>query len=159
MTNNNPVVSASYSHLGICVSDIERSKAFYKEALGFSEGAVFDVGNEVKDLVGVDGDLTMTSQMMVLGAFVIELIYFKDGRAFGVEGLRAMNQLGMTHLSFIVEDVDAAAAHAVACGATLLPSTRTSVEIPGSDSLELVFCLDPDGTRIELYRPSTPLEL
>lgn len=155
MTNNKFQLRASYSHIGICVSDIERSKAFYKDALGFSEGAVFDVGNEVKNLVGVDGDLDMTSQMMVLDAFVIELIYFKDGRAFGAEGLRPMNQLGMTHLSFIVEDVDAAAEHLVACGATLLPSTRTSVEMPGGDPLELVFCLDPDGTRVEVYKPST----
>lgn len=155
MSDNKPVIRATYSHIGICVSDIERSKTFYKNALGFTEGAVFDANNEVNNLLGLAGNVEMTSQMMMLDTFVIELIYFKDPSAFAAEELRPMNQLGLTHLSFIVDDVDSAAAHAVACGAKLLPSTRTTVEFPGSDPTELVFCTDPDGTRIELYKPSS----
>lgn len=155
MSTNKPAFKATYSHIGLCVSDIDRAKAFYINALGFSEGAVFDADNRMKDLLGLDADIDMTSQMMVLDTFVVELIYFKSPTAFGAEGLRPMNKLGMTHLSFIVEDVDASAAHLVACGATLLPTTRTTVDFPGSDPTELVFCTDPDGTRIELYKPSS----
>lgn len=155
MSDTKPVLRATYSHIGLCVADIERSKAFYKEALGFVEGAVFDANNAVNNLLGLDGNVEMTSQMMILDTFVVELIYFKEPRAFAVEGLRAMNQLGMTHLSFVVDEVDSAAAHLVACGATLLPSTRTTVDFPGSDPTELVFLTDPDGNRIELYKPSS----
>jgi catechol 2,3-dioxygenase-like lactoylglutathione lyase family enzyme len=158
MSDNKPVLRATYSHIGICVSDIERSKHFYKEALGFSESAVFDANNTVNNLLGLAGNVEMTSLMMVLDTFVIELIYFKDPSAYAAEALRPMNQLGLTHLSFTVGDVDSAAEHLVACGASLLPSTRTTVEFPGSDPTELVFCTDPDGTRIELYKPSSSLQ-
>ena len=136
MSDNKPVLRATYSHIGICVSDIECSKAFYKDALGFTEGAVFDANNEVNNLLGLEGNVEMTSQMMVLDTFVIELICFKEPSAFTAEGLRPMSQLGLTHLSFIVDDVDSAAAHVVACGAKLLPSTRTTVEFPSSDPTE-----------------------
>lgn len=155
MTTKSPVFKATYSHIGLCVADIERAKAFYINALGFSEGAVFDADNRMKELLGLAADIDMTSQMMVLDTFVVELIYFNSPTAIKAETPRPMNLLGMTHLSFIVADVDAAAAHLVACGASLLPTTRTTVEFPGSDPTELVFCTDPDGNRIELYKPSS----
>lgn len=150
-----PVIQATYSHIGVCVTDLEKSKAFYNNALGFSEGAVFEANNQVNALLGLNGNVEMVSQMMTLGSFTIELIYFKDPKAFSSGQLRAMNQLGLTHLSFIVEDVDAAAKHLEACGATILHDTRSTVDFPGSEPTVLVFCTDPDGTRIELYKPSS----
>ena len=155
MSNKSPVLKASYSHIGVCVSDLERSKAFYREALGFVEGAVFESGNEVKQLVGIDNDIEMISQMMVLDTFVVELICFKRPLTVSSGELRAINQTGLTHLSFVVEDVDAAAKHLASCGAKVLSSTHTNIEVADDDSTELIFCTDPDGTRIELYKPSS----
>lgn len=54
------------------------------------------------------------------------------------------NQLGLTHLSFLVDDVDVAACRLVELGGEILPLTR---QRPGID---LVFLADPDGTRVEL---------
>lgn len=155
MSDTDGLIKARYSHVGLCVSEIERSKAFYQQALGFIEGAVVDSGNEVKKLLGLDCDISMRSQMMVLDNFVIELIYFTEPEVSSEAKLRAINQTGLTHLSFIVDDVDLAAKHLVNCGGSLLASTRTRIEFPGSDPTELVFCTDPDGTRIELYKPSS----
>ena len=31
------------SHIGICVSDLEKSLAFYRDGLGFEEGPEFDI--------------------------------------------------------------------------------------------------------------------
>ena len=53
----------------------------------------------------------------------------------------------MTHLSFYVTDVDAAAAQLVDLGAKLLDDTRTAL-----GDFELVFLADPDGVRIELMK-------
>ncbi len=150
----NPVFKATFSHIGICVSDIKRAKCFYKDAFGFADGAVYESKNDINDLLGLSGNVEMTSQMLILGSLVIELIYFKDPKAFSSGNVRPMNQCGLTHLSFIVEDVDKAAAHLKTCGAQILYTTRTVLDsTTGGDPAVLIFCTDPDGTRIELYKP------
>lgn len=85
----------------------------------------------------------IVSQMVTHGRRKIELLGWTSPAPEGPPSSRR-NQLGLTHLSFYVADVDAVAARLVACSGTLLPDTRRS---PGID---LVFVADPDGTRIEL---------
>jgi lactoylglutathione lyase len=60
-----------------------------------------------------------------------------------------MNQLGLTHLSFRVDDLAGVAARIEALGGQLVPSTRTSLDLGGT-ALDFVYCTDPDGVRIEL---------
>ncbi len=151
-----PQFTASCSHIGLCVADLERARRFYREALGFAEEAVFAVENTINDLLGIPDNVVMTSQMMRHGNLVIELIHFSSPATIS-GGLRAMNQLGLTHLSFVVDDVDIAAAHLEACGGAVLRDTRTVFAFPDADPTILIFCTDPDGTRIELYRPSSSL--
>ncbi|HEY1466144.1 MAG TPA: VOC family protein, partial [Acidimicrobiales bacterium] len=57
------------------------------------------------------------------------------------------NQLGLTHLSFYVDDVDATATALVAAGGAVIGSTRTT-----SEGIDLLFLRDPDGVRVELMR-------
>lgn len=151
-----PQSTATYSHIGLCVADLGRARRFYQEALGFVEEAVFTVENTINDLLGIPQQVAMTSQMMRQGNLVIELIHFSSPPAFS-GGLRSMNQLGLTHLSFVVDDVDSAAAHLEACGGTVLRDTRTVFSFPDADPTILIFCTDPDGTRVELYKPSSRL--
>jgi catechol 2,3-dioxygenase-like lactoylglutathione lyase family enzyme len=87
--------------------------------------------------------VTLRSQMITLDAMKIELLHYTSPGVDGVPSARR-NQLGLTHLSFWVADVDKAAAALVACGGTILPDTR---QAPG---IELVFLADPDGVRVEL---------
>ena len=58
-----------------------------------------------------------------------------------------MNQVGLTHLSFVVGDLDALLAKLRALGATVLEATRLDSQGKGSNA---IFVTDPDGTRIEL---------
>ena len=60
-----------------------------------------------------------------------------------------MNQLGLTHLSLRVDDVDGLAATIEALGGTVVPATRTTFELPEA-RLDFLYCTDPDGVRIEL---------
>ena len=60
------------------------------------------------------------------------------------------NHLGLTHLSFIVEDVDAAAMELEQYGGTIIEGTRSGQDEPRS--VQIVFLADPDGTRVELMR-------
>ncbi len=59
-----------------------------------------------------------------------------------------MNQLGLTHLSLRVHDVDAVASAIESLGGTVVADTRTT--FGSSDVLDFVYCTDPDGVRIEL---------
>ena len=60
-----------------------------------------------------------------------------------------MNQVGLTHLSLRVDDVEAAAATIEALGGSVVRSTRTTLEF-GDSTLDFLYCTDPDGVRIEL---------
>jgi predicted enzyme related to lactoylglutathione lyase len=57
-----------------------------------------------------------------------------------------MNQLGLTHIAFVVEDLEATAKRIAECGGE--PLRHTFVSSPAGD---MMFATDPDGTRLELW--------
>ncbi len=136
-----------WSHVGLCVSDLERSLRFYCDGLGGTRAERFELdGRQIPGLaeaLEVPAPAVIVSQMVTHGRLKIELIAWTSPCADGTPATRR-NQLGLTHLSFYVRDVDATAARLVEHGGMLLPSTR---QAPGID---LVFLADPDGTRVEL---------
>jgi lactoylglutathione lyase len=79
----------------------------------------------------------------------IELLAFASPPVIGSRQRRPMNQLGFTHLSLRVSDLEAMADAIEAAGGQVVRTTRTSLDVGGMD-LDFVFCTDPDGVRIEL---------
>ena len=106
----------SFSHLGICVSDLERSLRFYCEGLGFEPVASHQVGDEFAALMEVEG-VRLESRMLCRDGVTIELLGFEAPATTGDGTRRPMNQLGLTHLSLRVDDVDGLAATIEAWGA------------------------------------------
>ncbi len=141
-------MSSSFSHLGICVSDLEVSLRFYCEGLGFVEVAAHDVGEEFATLMEVDG-VRLRSRMIAKDGLTVELLGFEVPGVTGDGSRRPMNRRGLTHLSFRVDDVASTAATIEDLGGTVLRSTRTEVPTGGM-TLEFIYCTDPDGVRIEL---------
>jgi len=139
---------AAFSHFGICVSDLERSLAFYCGALGFEKAESHEIGTEFAALMDLP-DVAVTSQFIRRGPTAIELLAFRDPSPFGERTRRAVNQLGLTHLSFRVEDVPATAARIVELGGSIVESSRTTIDLGGT-ALEFLYCTDPDGVRVEL---------
>ncbi len=133
------------SHMGICVSDLARSVEFYRDALGFTLGAGFPVGGEAADLVGIPG-AELEVQFVMKDGLLVELIHYFSPTCIGPSTPRPCNQLGMTHLSLRVADIDTMCALVEAKGGAVIKGTR--VKSRG----ELIFCTDPDGTRIELMQ-------
>ena len=64
-----------------------------------------------------------------------------------------MNQLGLTHLSVRVADVDATAARIRELGGAVHEHTRCKFDGPDGSTSDFVYCTDPDGVRIEPIGP------
>jgi lactoylglutathione lyase len=138
----------TFSHFGICVSDLERSLRFYCDALGFEKAESHSIGSEFAQLMDLP-DVSVTSQFIRKDGTAIELLAFSEPAPFGDRERRAVNQLGLTHLSFRVADVEAVAARVVQLGGTVVESSRTAIDFGGTQ-LTFVYCTDPDGVRVEL---------
>lgn len=136
------------SHVGLAVSDLEASLRFYTEGLGFETGPRFEAGDDVAAVSEVAAPVRTTSQYMTKDGFRLELLGWD---APGVQGVpsKARNQLGLTHLCFEVDDIDATEARLMALGATGVPDARVVVDRDPA-KISIVIVADPDGTRIEL---------
>ncbi len=138
------------SHLGLCVSDLQRSLRFYCEGLGFTEAEGYDLDEQMLEglerALEVDAPVELRSQMITNGDLKIELLHFGAPVAVG-SASASRGQIGFTHLSLFVDDVDEVAARLAELGGTVLPSTRAKL------GYEVVFVADPDGARVELMAP------
>jgi catechol 2,3-dioxygenase-like lactoylglutathione lyase family enzyme len=139
---------AAFSHFGICVSDLERSLRFYCDALGFEKAESHAIGSEFAQLMDLP-DVAVTSQFIRRGSTAIELLAFSEPLPVGSAERRPVHQLGLTHLSFRVHDVDAVAARVVERGGSVVESSRTVIDFGGTP-FQFVYCTDPDGVRVEL---------
>lgn len=144
---------ARVTHLGICVSDLEASLAFYRDALGFETLSELEAsGPETSALLALP-DARLRAVYLRRDGFVIELLHYRRPGAVGDGAPRAMNRLGLTHLSLRVPDLGAAIAALEDHGANVLHETRIENRQLGARA---VFALDPDGTRIELVESRAP---
>ena len=139
-------VRFSLSHLGICVTDLERSLRFYCDGLGFARAESHAIGNEFADALEVPRDVELTSQFIRREDLSIELLHYRSPEAHGRPS-ETRNHLGITHLSFVVDDLDRAVERLTECGGTLLETTVTKQE-----GIQLLFVRDPDGVRVELMQ-------
>ena len=136
-------MESTYSHVGVCVSDLDRSLRFYCEALGFEKAESHAIGSEFAQLMDLP-DVAVTSQFIRQGTTTIELLAFTEPAPIGPTERRPIHQRGLTHLSFRVTDLRATAALVVSidigtghCGAS---SSRTGTIRRNSSSAEIGAC-------------------
>lgn len=137
------------NHVGLRVRDLDASKRFY-EALGFTEKFSMDVDDAPTDrLLSLDPPLGLRVVYLTDGPFVLELLTFDEHEGRADE--RVITDIGLTHLSIGVDDVEAAKAAVVDNGGEVVTS---------SDLGAAVMVRDPDGQMVELLqtalRPVTP---
>ena len=142
------------SHIGLCVSNLERSLAFYRDALGFRELSALEVsGVETDRLLELEG-VKLRASYLERDAVRVELLCFDAPGSTGPAEPAPANRLGLTHLSLRVDDLDFAIHAVERAGGRGLPHTR--VESPRFQ-MRAVFVVDPDGLRIELLQaPGDP---
>lgn len=140
--------SVRYSHTGCCVTDLERSRRFYVEALGFTEVLAFDVtGPEAARLMGLAEPVRLRALYLRRDGFVLELLGFSEPPPEPPSTWSILRP-GLTHVSLMVDDLDAACARVTACGGRV----RDAGRVAGA-----VFVEDPDGQVVELLAPGSPL--
>lgn len=133
---------AIVNHVGLCVSDLERSRRFYEELLGFGHQRDLQVPDQATArLLQVPAPVGLTAVYLERDGFVLELLHFdRDGNAPQRE--RSFTEPGLTHLSVSVDDLAATCARVAELGGEVLEDT----EIPGM----AVMIRDPDGQLVEL---------
>ena len=137
------------SHIGICVSDWKRSLRFYSDLLGFRYVREIELtGEPAATLLQLDG-VAFRAIYIEREGLRIELLHYDEPPAHSGPTPRPMNQLGFTHLSLRVDDLDASLERFAAAGVEVLEQTR--IGIPEANT-NAVFIADPDGTLIELMQ-------
>jgi glyoxylase I family protein len=136
-----------FSHVGLCVRDVGRARAFYVEGLGFRELSRLKVGGaETARLVGLAG-VELEAVYLERDGFRLELLHYLSPGSEAASAARPMNLAGLTHLSLVVRELDALLARLAALGARVLADSRIESREFASRA---IFVLDPDGTRVEL---------
>jgi lactoylglutathione lyase len=127
------------NHIGLCVTDLDRSRRFYEDVLGF----VFDrdlrpPDSATGELLAIEPPVGATAVYLTRGSFVLELLHF-DRPGNPPATAREFTQPGLTHLSLSIEDLDGAVALVPERGGQVLRTVMGAVMVR-----------DPDGQLIEL---------
>ena len=104
-----------FSHIGVCVTDLDRSTRFYTQVFGFALLYQLDFdNNEVAATMEQEG--RFRSAMLIRDDIRIELLQWVDVEVTGSGERKPMTELGFTHLSFRVEDIDGLTEAVLAAG-------------------------------------------
>jgi len=130
-----------FNHLGQCVTDLDRSRRFYEELLGFEFWRQISPPDESSaKLLGLEGALGMTACYLRLDGLVLELLHFTAPQRRHAPAPRSMDEPGLTHLS-VSCDMASVCAMVGDYGGAVVADTDIGVG---------VFIRDPDGQLIEL---------
>jgi lactoylglutathione lyase len=130
-----------FNHVGLCVTDLERSRKFYENVLQFRYWWELDAPEEGTGiLLQLPQPIGLQAVYMVRDGLVLELLHYRsaDVRPWRK---RIMAEPGLTHLSFSVGDVAEAVSRVVPNGGQVIEET---------DIKAAVMIRDPDGQLIEL---------
>jgi lactoylglutathione lyase len=133
---------SAFNHVGLCVTDLEASKRFYCELLGFVPEREINPPDETSaQLMSLTPPLAMTASYLVRDGLVLELLHYAAPGQTKRFRERTMNEPGLTHVSLSVDDIDAVCARVGDYGGQVVASSNIGAA---------VFVRDPDGQLVEL---------
>ena len=119
------------SHVGICVSDWKQSLRFYHDVLGFRYVQELELSGEPSSTLLQLENVDFRALYLEREGVRIELLHYEKPGHTSDEIPRPMNQLGLTHLSLRVEDLDALLKDFAKAGVDILERTRVDVPRAG----------------------------
>jgi len=137
-------VTAAFWHVGLTVTDIDRSAAFYRDIVGMQEGERQHSANAAFGRLVNNPGATLGSVFLTLDGFTLQLLqYFTQG---GVALAVAHNNAGSPHFSFFVADAGEKYQALIARGDVEI----TSEIVPNqSGTIRSFYVNDPDRVPVE----------
>jgi lactoylglutathione lyase len=130
-----------FNHIGLCVTDLDRSKQFYENVLDFRHWWELDAPDEgTSALLQIPEPVALHAVYLVRDGLVLELLHYGSAEVRPFRE-RVMNEPGLTHLSLAVDDIPGALSRVPANGGTV---------VDGTDIKAAIMIRDPDGQLIEL---------
>jgi len=128
------------NHIGLCVHDIDRSRRFYEDLLGFEYEREMAPPDDITGrLLQLAPPLGLRAVYLRKDGLVLELLAYAGRRLPRRE--RSMDEPGLTHISIGAQDHRALLDRVEALGGTVVTASDIGVA---------VFIRDPDGQLIEL---------
>jgi catechol 2,3-dioxygenase-like lactoylglutathione lyase family enzyme len=136
------------NHVGLCVTDLDRSRRFYEAVFGYRERDRLTVPDgPTSKLLRVAPPVGLTAVYLERGGAVLELLHF-DRPGNEPARSRPFTEPGLTHLSFTVDDLAATCALVRDHGGEVLDDT----DVGGL----AIMVRDPDGQLLELLPATAP---
>ena len=147
------------AHIAICVSDLEKSLAFYRDLLGMTvklhttqqmamrpgahSEAMYDTPHTARTVAYVYFD-----DPSISGPFLV--LTSHPGDVISANPIK-LDQVGISHLSFIVDDLDQVANELIAKGVQVAGELADFRDEQGN--MRTFFVLDPDNILVQ-FEPS-----
>jgi catechol 2,3-dioxygenase-like lactoylglutathione lyase family enzyme len=138
-------VPARLFHVGLTVSDLDRSLGFYQGVAGLEVQSVVDVDSEGFGRLTSNPGARLRTALLSDGQFTLQLVNYLEG---GGKPIRIDHRdPGAPHLSFWVEDVD-----------SLYGNLRETHVVVTSEIVEVIagvrsfYVADPDGVPVEFIQ-------
>ena len=144
-----------FTHIGVCVTDLDRSIRFYRDLLGFHLRSELRIDGEHTSKLLRLSDVDLHAVYLERDGARIELLHYQSPGAIGTGQPRPMHERGLTHLSFRVADLKNLMRRLREAGVEILDESH--IDIPEFQS-GAVFVCDPDGTLIELVESPGDVE-
>ena len=155
-TNGFRILAAD--HTGITVSNLERSLAFWRDALGFEPShTAHQSGEMAREITGVVGAEIKLAVVKVPGGHKIELLeYLAPAERKRNVDLRPCD-VGSVHVALIVDDLEAILRAINASGWKAAGKPQTLRSGPNAGK-RVVYVRDPEGTTIEFMQQPRTVE-
>ena len=141
----------SVHHVGVTVSDMDRAVTFWERLLATSsrDRRVLQ-GPQLGTMVGYPGIHIESCWIDLPDGVALELLRYlgRDDAPYDPGTAHP----GNVHVCLRVDDMDAAHAHAVACGATPVSDRPIDVQAGPRAGTRLAYLRAPDGVTIELVQ-------
>ncbi|MEO6717903.1 MAG: VOC family protein [Novosphingobium sp.] len=137
-----------FNHVGISVTDLDRSMAFYRDMFGMEPlGDPFPFSgpqfSEIMDIPEVQGRMCMIAG----GNLWLELFEFSESKP--KDPAYPVSDRGISHFGLTVDDVQATYDTLKAAGVPIHGRLQTF----NGGSMRAAYCRDPDGNVFEIMQP------
>ena len=139
-------------HVGISVTNLERSLIFYRDILGFKIQRTMNEKGDFINKILSNSDVNVKTVKLSVndGTTLIELLEFKNPKPT-IDDINIEN-IGASHVAFTVYEIDKFYKKLLEKGIKFNSEPQTSPD----GYAKVAFCEDPDGMPIELVEVLNP---